>query len=63
MDTSQERFQELKKALKDQYDDEPVEVARDGSVHPVGKAEGQAIVLRDPAGEYAAALRPAQRDG
>ena len=54
MDTSHERFEELRKTLQDQYDDEPVEIAPDGSVHKVGDTEGQAVVLRDPAGEYGA---------
>lgn len=52
MGASDERFRELKKALDDQYDDQPVEIAPDGSVQPVGKTPGQSVVLRDPPGEY-----------
>jgi hypothetical protein len=61
VDTSEERFQELKKALESQYDDEPVEIASDGSVQAVGETPGQSLVLRDPQGEFleyfASALR------
>lgn len=54
MSTSEDRFNELKRVLEDQSDDEPVVIGSDGSIQPVEKAPGQSVVLRDPHGEYLA---------
>jgi hypothetical protein len=62
MSSSEDRFNELKKVLQDQSDDEPVVITSDGTVQPVEKsAPGQSVVLRDPHGEYL--IRPGARPG